>query len=150
MDFAQLVPELLVADIVASRRFYCEILGFDVAYERPENKFLYLDREGAQIMLAQLAEEPGEDWLTGPLQPPFGRGIHLEIGVSALDPMLERLKAAAWQLFRPPEEQWYRKDQGEVGQRQFLVQDPDGYLLRFAEDLGERPARLDYPSQDQP
>lgn len=138
MEFAPLVPELLVTDITASRRFYCDLLGFAVAYERPEDKFLYLDLEGAQIMVAQFAEGE-DDWLTGPMQPPFGRGINLEIGVSALNPMLERLLAAAWQLFRPVEERWYRKGSSEVGQRQFLVQDPDGYLLRFAEDLGERP-----------
>ena len=37
------------------------------------------------------------------------------------------------------EEKWYRRDGFEVGNRQILVQDPDGYLLRFTEDLGERP-----------
>jgi len=26
-----------------------------------------------------------------------------------------------------------------VGNRQFVVPDPDGYLLRFFQDLGERP-----------
>ncbi|WP_244876994.1 VOC family protein [Acidocella facilis] len=39
-----------------------------------------------------------------------------------------------------PEEAWYRAGEVEVGQRQFLVMDPDGYLLRLAEDIGERPA----------
>ncbi len=37
------------------------------------------------------------------------------------------------------EEKWYRADKIEVGQRQFLVMDPDGYLLRLVMDLGERP-----------
>jgi hypothetical protein len=34
----------------------------------------------------------------------------------------------------------YKRSSGarHSGQRQFLVQDPDGYLLRFAEPLGER------------
>jgi hypothetical protein len=27
-----------------------------------------------------------------------------------------------------------------IGVRQLLVQDPDGYLLRFAQAIGERPA----------
>jgi hypothetical protein len=42
-------------------------------------------------------------------------------------------------LFVPLEERWYRRDDVLLGNRQFLVQDPDGYLLRFFEDLGERP-----------
>ena len=40
-------------------------------------------------------------------------------------------------LFRPVEEAWYRANDRYLGNRQFLVQDPDGYLLRFFEDLGE-------------
>ena len=36
------------------------------------------------------------------------------------------------------EEKWYRKNDKEVGHKQFLVQDPDGYLLRFFQDLGIR------------
>ncbi|GAB5468932.1 MAG: VOC family protein [Rhodospirillales bacterium] len=137
-EFAPLVPEFLVSDLAASRRFWCDLIGFAVVFDRPEDGFLYLELEGAQVMLE--AFEPGADqWLTGPLEPPFGRGINFEIGVSALDPLLARLAAADWPLFRPAEERWYRQDRREVGQRQFLVQDPDGYLLRFAEDLGARP-----------
>jgi len=138
-DFAPLVPELLVRDLAASRRFYCDLLGFQVLYERPEDGFVYLEIAGAQIMLEQFEE--GEDyWITGPMTPPFGRGINFEIGVPLLEPLLHGLRSADWPLFRPPEERWYRRDEVQVGQRQFLVQDPDGYLLRFAEDLGERPA----------
>jgi hypothetical protein len=40
----------------------------------------------------------------------------------------------------PIEERWYRRDQMETGNRQFVVADPDGYLLRFFSDLGRRPA----------
>ena len=52
---------------------------------------------------------------------------------------LEKLKGHQIELFLPVEEKWYRKNDREVGNRQFLVQDPDGYLLRFTEDLGVRP-----------
>ena len=37
------------------------------------------------------------------------------------------------------EERWYRRDNTEIGTRQFIVQDPDGYLLRLHHDLGIRP-----------
>jgi hypothetical protein len=33
----------------------------------------------------------------------------------------------------------YPAGEAEVGYQQFLVQDPDGYLLRFGESLGLRP-----------
>ena len=35
--------------------------------------------------------------------------------------------------------EWYQVSASdEEGQREFLIQDPDGYLLRFAEYLGRR------------
>ena len=52
----KLVSELLVDDLAASHRFWTDVLGFAVAYQRPENKFVYLERpEGAQIMLCERA-----------------------------------------------------------------------------------------------
>jgi hypothetical protein len=42
-------------------------------------------------------------------------------------------------VFLPLEDKWYRSNDFEIGQRQFIVMDPDGYLLRFAQRLGQRP-----------
>jgi hypothetical protein len=88
-----------------------------------------------------LEERGPTSWLTAELTPPLGRGIHFEIGVRTLAPLLESLAHARWPLWREPEARWYRVDHAEHGQRQFLVQDPDGYLLRFAESLGQRASR---------
>ncbi len=85
-----------------------------------------------------LEERGAASWLTAELAPPFGRGIHFEIVAPTIAPLLAALSRAAWPLWRGVEERWYRVGQAEVGQRQFLVQDPDGYLLRFAESLGQR------------
>jgi hypothetical protein len=46
------------------------------------------------------------------------------------------LASAAWPLFLRPETKTYRVGEGSVTVRQFLVQDPDGYLLRFSERVG--------------
>lgn len=132
---SRLVPELVVSDIRASLRFYTEIIGFRIAYDRPEDGFAYLDLDGAQLML----EQTDEPWLTGPMERPFGRGINLQIEVTAIAPLLQRLAANAWPLFRAARDDWYRCGDVLAGNRQFLVQCPDGYLLRFFEDLGERP-----------
>ena len=43
---------------------------------------------------------------------------------------------AGWPLFRDTEEKTYRVGAGSVRVRQCLVQDPDGYLLRFSERIG--------------
>jgi catechol 2,3-dioxygenase-like lactoylglutathione lyase family enzyme len=140
-DFAwsKLVPELLVTDLATSLRFWRDLCGFIVAYERPEEGFAYLDRGGVQVMLEE-AFRPGRRWITGPLEPPFGRGINLQIEVASLEPILDALAAASWPLYLVPEEKWYRAGTQETGVRQFLVQDPDGYLLRFQQALGLRQA----------
>jgi catechol 2,3-dioxygenase-like lactoylglutathione lyase family enzyme len=134
-----MVPELLVRNLPESLRFWCDLIGFAIAYDRPEEGFAYLDLAGAQAMLEE-AGRPGRRWITAPLAPPFGRGINLQIVVPDLDAVLAQLAAAAWPLYMQPEEKWYRAGTGEIGVRQFLVQDPDGYLLRPQQPLGLRPA----------
>jgi hypothetical protein len=54
-----------------------------------------------------------------------------------LAPILQSLASAEWPLYMDPEEKWYRTGPVETGMHQFLVQDPDGYLLRFAARLGK-------------
>ena len=136
MSSAKLVPELLVSDHAASRDFYVRVIGFGVRYERPEEKFSYLDLGGAALMI----EQETDFWTTAPREKPYGRGINLQIEVDAIDPILSRLEQAGIALFRPVEEAWYRSGETYSGNRQFLVQDPDGYLLRIFENLGKRAA----------
>lgn len=131
---AALVPELSVSDWVASRNFYCDLLGFSVRYARPEEGFAYLTLGEAALMIDQRGL--GRDWETGPLEAPFGRGINFQITVSSIDPILERLGRAGVPLFLPVESKSYRVGTETVTQRQFCVQDPDGYLLRLCEALG--------------
>lgn len=135
-EAARLVPELLVTDIQESLNFWCGLCGFSVAYDRVEECFAYLDRDGAQIMLDQY--NVGRNWVTGPLEAPYGRGINFQIEVQSNAPILEALARAEWPLFMEPEEKWYRRNDTETGVHQFIVQDPDGYLVRFSAHLGVR------------
>ena len=134
----RLVPELYCRDFGVSVAFYRDVLGFRALYERPEDRFAYLDREGAELMLEEITPDHDFTWLTGRLETPFGRGINFQIEVSDLDVLLGTIQHNGAKLRREPWEKWYRAGDREVGQRQFLVQDPDGYLLRFCQDIGER------------
>ena len=136
---AALAPELDVGDLARSLAFYVAVLGFEVLYERPEDRFAYLAREGAELML-EAADGPGRRFRTAPLEPPFGRGINLQIRTGDVTTLLDRVVAEGLAPLIPLEERWYRAGQRERGNRQFVVADPDGYLLRFFQDLGERPA----------
>ena len=133
--FAPLVPELDVTSIEASLAFWCGALGFHIAYERRQAKFAYLERQGAQIMLCEI----NGNWQVAGLERPFGRGINFQIATDELESILEALRKLDWPLFEEPSESWYRiGETEETGSREFLVQDPDGYLIRFAQSIGRR------------
>lgn len=133
-----LVPELYVTDLATSQRFWCDLLGFRAQYVRLSEGFAYLVLGEAHLMLDQAGA--GRTWITAALEPPLGRGVNFQLAVPDLKPVLGRLNAAGWPLFRGQEERWYRTGAKETGVRQFLVQDPDGYLVRPQEPLGSRPA----------
>jgi catechol 2,3-dioxygenase-like lactoylglutathione lyase family enzyme len=134
--WAAMVPELTVSDLDASLTFWCGLLGFVVAYDRPAAKFAYLELGGAQLMLCQR----NGNWETGDMRPPLGQGINLQIMVVSIAPALHALAAAGRPLYQAPSDGWYRVGGQQSGQREFLVQDPDGYLVRLAQDLGTRQA----------
>jgi lactoylglutathione lyase len=50
---AKLVPEFVCSNFAESLRFYIELLGFRVLYSRPEERFGYLERDGAELMIEQ-------------------------------------------------------------------------------------------------
>ncbi len=141
MEMNSLVPELYCSDIAKSLDFYCNVLGFSIVYDRPEAKFAFIQRENVQLMIEELTENDRK-WLSGPLEKPFGRGINLQITTSAIDELYEALRTHGGPFFMDIEEKWYRRASDTVGNRQFVIQDPDGYLLRFSQTIGTQP--LDY------
>lgn len=138
MAMPALVPELDVSDLDRSLDFYTRLAGFAVTYARPEERFAYLTLGDAHLMLEEAAG-PGRRFRTAPLEPPYGRGVNFQIQVDNAAACYARLQAAGSGIVIPLEEKWYRRARQELGQRQFVVADPDGYLLRFFTDLGSRP-----------
>jgi len=135
-SFNALVPELLVADFERSRRFYVEVLGFQVEYGRELPPFAFLSFEKSQLMIEQ---DGGESpWRVEPIEHPRGRGLNLSIACSDASALARRVQAAGFDLRLGLEDRWYRCGEVTLGERHFLVQDPDGYLLRFAQELGAR------------
>jgi len=129
--FNALMPELSVKDIDVSKNFYLDILGFVLEYERVEDKFAFISYGEAQIMLEQI----NGYWKTGNFAYPLGRGINFQIKTEHLDVLREKLVANGYQLFRDIEEVNYRENRIVHKGKEFLVQDPDGYLLRFSQLL---------------
>mgnify|MGYP000159870325 FL=1 len=124
--YNSLIPELSVSNIDISKKFYLD-LGFKIRYERKENKFCFLQLEGNQIMI----EENNDNWNTVKLEHPYGRGINLSMTVSNIEKMYEILKEKNIKFFLDLEIHEYRIDDKISYDKEFLIQDPDGYLLRF-------------------
>jgi len=133
MKFNKLIPELAVTNLAQSLKFYQD-LGFKIEYERKESKFVFLSFEKSQLMI----QEVNETWNTGKLEHPFGRGVNFQIEVKDISPLVESLKKNNIKLFQEPQENWYRQNKFLLGSKEFLVQDPDGYLLRFSQDMGNK------------
>jgi len=140
--WANMVSELHVNDLKISLAFWCDILGFGIAFQRPQERFVYLEHpQGHQIMLCQRHGR----FETGPLNYPLGQGAMFQLYLEHIEPLLSGLNARNWPIYLGPREIWRQAGDHEHGQREVFVQDPDGYLLMLAERLGRRPA-LSEPS----
>lgn len=125
-EFNSLIPELSVTDINVSKKFYIN-LGFKIVYERPENKFCFMQLENNQIML----EECNNNWNVGKMEYPFGNGINISMSVKDIDNMYANIKNKNIKVFIELETHEYRVSETIYQDKEFLLQDPDGYVLRF-------------------
>lgn len=131
--WSQLVPELTVRSLDASLCFYTAV-GFKVRFKRDQPAFAYLELGQAQLMLE---EEHAQGWNVEPLDRPLGRGINFQIEVPDVDAVYLALQALGVTPFRGMKDTWYPVSSSQhEGQREFLAQDPDGYLMRFSQSLG--------------
>jgi len=135
MYFNKIIPELSVTNLKNSLKFY-QSIGFKIEYERIENKFVFLSLGEIQLMLQEISNE--DKWKIAPLKYPFGNGINFQLEVENVDKIYNILKENSYKIAFEMEENWYRQDNKLLGNKEFLVQDPDGYLIRFSEDLGEK------------
>lgn len=74
------------------------------------------------------------------LEYPFGRGMNFEIDTPDLLILIDSLEKHNYPLNESLKECWRNVGvKGKVyGSKEFRVNDPDGYLLRFSQDLGEK------------
>jgi hypothetical protein len=135
MYWNKIIPELSVTNLKNSLKFY-ETIGFKIEYDRPENNFAFISLGEIQFMLQEITEN--DKWSLSPLTYPFGNGINFQLEVTNIDEIYNCLKNNNYKIAFNIETNWYRQENKLLGNKEFLVQDPDGYLLRFSQDLGEK------------
>ena len=134
MSNFKLVPELYCEDIEVTKKFYVEVFGFQIKYERLEEQFAYFSLDGVDIM-AEGINGIGRRWLTDKMETPFGRGVNFQWDVAEIDDLYARVKATVPDsIYLEMETKEYKCADQVAVQKQFIVQDPDGYLFRFCCD----------------
>lgn len=132
-DFKRIpmLPEFRVSDINKSRKFYLD-LGFKIYNERTDDKFILLQLEEIYIMVMQLTTT-SDSWNSyAPMEYPLGRGMHLQMEVSNVDELYKKVVKFGIPLFRDLATNKYKEHDKMLQCKEFLIQDPDGYLLRFS------------------
>ena len=127
MDFNKMIPELSVFDLEQTKRFYND-LGFKIEYERPEEKFVFMSFQDSQFMFEQIHDN---GWNIGELIYPLGRGINFSIAVDDIEELYKLVKTLNLEIYRELNRSIYQVNGTEETQIEFLIQDPNGYLLRF-------------------
>jgi len=127
MDFNNLIPELSVFDILQTKKFYKE-LGFKIEYERQKEKFIFMSFQDSQFMFEQIHDD---GWNTGELTYPLGRGVNFSIAVDDIENLYALVKSKKLEIYKKLTKSVYLVNGIEEIQMEFLIQDPNGYLLRF-------------------
>ena len=134
--WSALIAEMMVDDFPRSYAFWTGVLGFAPVFTRPAQRLALLEHpDGAQVMIYQR----DGDWEVAAMEAPLGRGGVTQAFVRDVQAVAAQVRAAGLPFYVDLREKW--RDWGDRlgGQREFLVQDPDGYLVMVAQRIGERP-----------
>jgi catechol 2,3-dioxygenase-like lactoylglutathione lyase family enzyme len=134
MNFTDVTPNLIVTDIVRSTAFYRDVLGLSVLTSVPDQPpfvFVWLQRGGVNVFLnAQHAV--AEDLPSVASREVGGTNglfmlIEAETTAAGVDALFESTRERA-RVLMPLKDQFY-------GMREFTIEDPDGYVLTFAQRI---------------
>jgi lactoylglutathione lyase len=124
--FTKLTPNLLVANVERSLAFYVDRLGFARGMTVPEQSpfvFASVTNGSIEIFFNDAATAVKE--YPAFAGKPLGATGTMFIEVEGVDALHDRLKASV-KIVMPIVTQFY-------GMREFAIEDPDGYVITFAE-----------------
>jgi len=134
MHFSDVTPNLIVTDIDRSTAFYRDVLGFSVVTTVPEQPpfvFVWLQRGGVNVFL-NARHAAAEELPTIASRPVGGTNglfvvVEADTTTAGVDALFAAVSARA-PVLMPLKDQFY-------GMREFAIEDPDGYLLTFAQRI---------------
>jgi uncharacterized glyoxalase superfamily protein PhnB len=126
LSATKLTPNLLVSNVERSLAFYEDVLGFTRGMTVPEQSpfvFASVTSGPVEIFLNDRSTVTRESPQMAGLA--FGGGNTMFIEVAGVDALHDQIKPRA-KVIMPLLTQWY-------GLREFAIEDPDGYVITFAE-----------------
>lgn len=125
-NLKKLTPNLVVSDVERSIRFYRDVLGFTVTATVPEAApYVFASVEAGPVEIFLNAPEPASAEYPAFKDRPLGGTLTLFIEVAGIEQAHGSLKDSV-KIVMPLEHKWY-------GVTEFAFEDPDGYLITFAE-----------------
>jgi len=132
MKLQDVTPNLIVTDIDRSTAFYRDVLGFAIVATVPDAApfvFVWLQRDGVSIFL-NLQAAAAEDLPQFAARSVGGTNalfitLEAESPDSGIDALFQQIEGSA-KVVMPLKTQFY-------GMREFGVEDPDGYVILFAQ-----------------
>jgi len=125
-DLKSLTPNLIVSDVGRSIEFYRDVLGFTVGPTVPDAApYVFAIMESGPVRIFLNAPEPAVAEYPAFKGRPIGGTLTLFIDVASVRTAHAALKDKV-KIVMPLERKWY-------GVTEFAFEDPDGYLITFAE-----------------
>jgi catechol 2,3-dioxygenase-like lactoylglutathione lyase family enzyme len=125
-ELKKLTPNLIVSDVERSVVFYRDVLGFTVDQTVPEAApYVFASLRSGLVEIFLNAPEPAVAEYPAFKDRPIGGTLTLFIEVGDIRQAHESLQKRV-KVVMPLEKKWY-------GVTEFAFEDPDGYLITFAE-----------------
>lgn len=128
VKFNKITPNLVVADMEKSLKFYRDVLGFTVAQTVPDKSpfiFAWMKRGDAELFLNQhMPPQPGQPDLYNGSK--IGGTLSMYMPLEGIEELLKTVESKGVKIVVPLHKEFY-------GMKEFAVHDPDGYLVIFAE-----------------
>jgi catechol 2,3-dioxygenase-like lactoylglutathione lyase family enzyme len=125
-ELKKLTPNLIVSDVARSAAFYRDVLGFTVAVTVPEAPpYVFAIVQSGPVEVFLNAPEPAIAEYPAFKDRPIGGTLTLFIEVVDVARAHAGLQSRV-KIVMPLEHKWY-------GSTEFAFENPDGYLITFAE-----------------
>ena len=137
MKFSDVTPNLVVSNVERSLAFYRDVLGFSVSATVPEGSgpyvFAWMQRDGVAVFLN--SHDSVEEHASLAARPIGGTAtlfivIEADDVASGVDGLFASISPRA-KVMMGLKDQFY-------GMREFGIEDPDGYVIFFAQRTGPR------------